>query len=271
MRITQVLERDPGFGVYEVFCDAPASPLSEAEGTGGFSLILPQRGRFTRQVNGTRYLVDNSTSYFELPEQEQRVGHPCDGGDICTVIPVAVDLLTPVADPSEIPVGPLMPSSTIAFQHRALLAAARRADLPVAIDHVVGLITEALSSSRPTKLSARPEASHRWRRIVETAREALANDPSVTLPELGATAGCSPHHLSRIFALVVGCSVSQYRMQLRIALALERLSEGDDNLSLVAAQAGFADHAHLTRAARRLLGETPSSLRSAIQRGGKRA
>jgi AraC-like DNA-binding protein len=56
-----------------------------------------------------------------------------------------------------------------------------------------------------------------------------------------------------------------------MAFALERLGEGEDNLSLVAAQAGFADHAHLTRVATRLLGETPSSLRNAIQRGGKRA
>jgi hypothetical protein len=91
MRTTRLLGRDPNFGVYEVFCEAPAGPLLEPEATTGFTPVLPQRGRFIREVNGTEYLLDDSTGYFELPGQEQRVGHPCDGGNTCTVVTVSAE------------------------------------------------------------------------------------------------------------------------------------------------------------------------------------
>lgn len=271
MRTARLLEADSSFGVYHVSCDAPAGPLSEPEGTSGLTLVLPRAGRFTRHVDGVEYLVDTSTAYFEVPGQEQQIGHPSDGGDICTVVTCSNGLLEPTADPSEVAIAPVMPSSRVVFHHRALLAATDRSDHPAATDHVVGLITEAVRCIRPTELRGRPEAVRRRRQLVDAARQGLADDPSATLPELAAAVGCSPHHLSRIFPLVVGCSVSQYRMQMRIALALGRLEDGEDNLSVIAAEAGFADQAHLARVARRLLGETPSSLKRAIQQGPERA
>jgi AraC-like DNA-binding protein len=57
--------------------------------------------------------------------------------------------------------------------------------------------------------------------------------------------------------------VSTYRRRLRVRAALERLSGGESDLARLAADAGFADHAHLTREMRALLGTTPSALRTA--------
>jgi transcriptional regulator GlxA family with amidase domain len=75
-----------------------------------------------------------------------------------------------------------------------------------------------------------------------------------------------------VFRDEVGVSVSYYRRQLRLRRALEGL---DGSLARVAADAGFADHAHLTREARALLGRTPSELRGevagAVQQAGQRA
>jgi AraC-like DNA-binding protein len=74
--------------------------------------------------------------------------------------------------------------------------------------------------------------------------------------------GCSPHHLSRLFREQTGHALAQFRTALRIELALERLMQGEDNLARVAADLGFADHAHLTRTMRATLGRTPSAMRA---------
>lgn len=60
----------------------------------------------------------------------------------------------------------------------------------------------------------------------------------------------------------VGVPVSTYRRRLRARAALERLSGGETDLARLAADAGFADHAHLTHELRALLGATPSALRA---------
>jgi AraC-like DNA-binding protein len=73
--------------------------------------------------------------------------------------------------------------------------------------------------------------------------------------------GCSPHHLSRLFHRRTGKTLVQHRSELRIHRALDRLREQDATLAEVAADAGFADHAHLSRSFRRFLGVTPSALR----------
>ncbi|WP_372518087.1 helix-turn-helix domain-containing protein [Solirubrobacter ginsenosidimutans] len=53
---------------------------------------------------------------------------------------------------------------------------------------------------------------------------------------------------------------------LRVRAALERLSGGEQDLARLAADAGFADHAHLTREMRALLGLTPSALKREVSR-----
>lgn len=54
-------------------------------------------------------------------------------------------------------------------------------------------------------------------------------------------------------------------MRLRVRAALERLADGEDNLSRLAADLDFADHSHLCRVIRNETGSTPSSLRDALR------
>jgi AraC-like DNA-binding protein len=48
---------------------------------------------------------------------------------------------------------------------------------------------------------------------------------------------------------------------------LERLAAGEPSLARLAADLGFADHAHLTRVVREQLGHTPTQLRHLLQAG----
>ncbi|MEV5570101.1 helix-turn-helix domain-containing protein [Spirillospora sp. NPDC052269] len=72
-------------------------------------------------------------------------------------------------------------------------------------------------------------------------------------------------HLSRVFRRVTGRTITAYRNDLRVRAVLEDLAQGRGTpLAELAAEYGFADHAHLTRTIRRHLGDCPSSLREKL-------
>jgi AraC-like DNA-binding protein len=130
---------------------------------------------------------------------------------------------------------------------------------------VLGLVASVLGAVAPKRVGAgRPSTVHARERVAGNAREALAADPALGLVELARTVAVSPHHLSRVFRDEVGVSITTYRRRLRVRAALERLAGGERNLARLAADAGFSDHAHLTREMRALLGTTPSALQREI-------
>jgi AraC-like DNA-binding protein len=112
----------------------------------------------------------------------------------------------------------------------------------------------------------RPATSLERRRIADAAREALAVDPTLSLLQLARTVAVSPHHLSRVFRAATGETLSHYRNRLRARLALERIADGELSLARLAAELGFADHAHLTRVIRDEAGAPPSRLRHLLRR-----
>ena len=85
------------------------------------------------------------------------------------------------------------------------------------------------------------------------------------LDDLAQAAGVSAYHLSRTFRRVTGLTMSRYRTRLRLRQAMERLAAGEDDLAGLAADLGFADQAHLTRALGAETGTTPAALRRALR------
>ena len=74
--------------------------------------------------------------------------------------------------------------------------------------------------------------------------------------------GCSRFAAYRAFTQAYGIPPSDYQRQLRVRAARRLLSQGVSP-ALAAAQAGFADQAHLTRWFRRYYGGTPGAYRGA--------
>jgi AraC-like DNA-binding protein len=74
--------------------------------------------------------------------------------------------------------------------------------------------------------------------------------------------GYSPYHLSRVFRRETGVSISAYRLRLRTRAAIDRIEQGEENLSRLARELGFSDHSHMTRMIVREAGWTPSAIRS---------
>jgi AraC-like DNA-binding protein len=81
---------------------------------------------------------------------------------------------------------------------------------------------------------------------------------NVPLRQLARAAACSPWHLSKLFRLSMGLTLTQYRTQVRVAQALVRLREGERSLALLAVDLGFSHHSHFTAAFVRIMGAQPS-------------
>jgi AraC-like DNA-binding protein len=84
----------------------------------------------------------------------------------------------------------------------------------------------------------------------------------LTADDLAAAAGCSRYAAYRAFHQAYGLAPSDYQRQLRLHAARRLLSRGVPP-AVAAAEAGFADQAHLTRWFRRYYGITPGAYRGA--------
>jgi len=84
----------------------------------------------------------------------------------------------------------------------------------------------------------------------------------LTADDLAAAAGCSRYAAYRAFRQAYGLAPSDYHRQLRVRAARRLLSRGVSPAT-AAAEAGFADQAHLTRWFRRYYGITPGAYRGA--------
>ena len=79
--------------------------------------------------------------------------------------------------------------------------------------------------------------------------------------ELARALAVSPFHLARVFRATVGRSLHAWRTQVRLRVALERVLDGAD-LMTVALDAGFSSHSHFTQSFRTAFGAAPSTVRS---------
>ena len=105
-------------------------------------------------------------------------------------------------------------------------------------------------------------------RVAATIRELIQDGAAdlsggdLTADDLATAAGCSRYAAYRAFRQAYGLSPSDYQRQLRVRAARRLLSAGVAPAS-AAAEAGFADQAHLTRWFRRYYGVTPAAYRAA--------
>jgi AraC-like DNA-binding protein len=127
-----------------------------------------------------------------------------------------------------------------------------------------GLLVRHASGHGPTAGPA--EAGGSDPRIAARIRELMHDGPTaadLTADDLAAAAGCSRYAAYRAFYQAYGLAPSDYQRQLRVRAA-RRLLCGGVAPARAAAEAGFADQAHLTRWFRRYYGVTPGAYRSAV-------
>jgi AraC-like DNA-binding protein len=142
---------------------------------------------------------------------------------------------------------------------RPVVDALRVQEEAIAIVATVLELRPATRGRRGTTKTAHGELAEAAKDIVvETVTESLSLD------EIASRLNVSAFHLARVFRAETGFSLHQYRKQLRLRLALERLREGATSLTALAFELGFASHSHFTDAFRAEFGVAPSTLREAV-------
>jgi AraC family transcriptional regulator len=87
------------------------------------------------------------------------------------------------------------------------------------------------------------------------------SDRRLTVAEMAKTVGLSESWFANVFKQTTGKTPLQWQLGTRIDIAKKLLMESDLTLVDVAAQLGFSDQAHLTKAFRQIAGETPAAWR----------
>lgn len=137
---------------------------------------------------------------------------------------------------------------------RALAQGRAQVDLP-GPGHVSGGAVQASGMAHAAVVRAR--------RFMAT-RTAAADGLVWSLHDVADASCCSYFHLARLFRTHMGLSLHAYRERLRLAMALQRLDEGEGDLPALAHDLGYSSQSHLGASFRRSVGVTPAQARQAL-------
>ncbi|MFI4986524.1 MAG: helix-turn-helix transcriptional regulator [Alphaproteobacteria bacterium] len=275
----KTLSETPLVALTDVHC-RPESPHCGAEEcTATHRLVFPRSGVFVKHVRGERVVADANHVIFFNACEPYRVSHPVPGGDDCMVLSFADELLIEALGSGEgadgggaVPPfarthGLLDPHRLLVgrrLRHRAKAGTASALELEETALTLLHGIAMAPAEREVGQRRRHREASARLgRERVEATKLLVAGRPEsdLGLGEIARAVASSPYHLARHFRASVGLPIHQYRLRMRLALALERMLDGRGNLLALALDLGFAGHSHFAAAFKQAFGVTPSAFR----------
>lgn len=256
------LAHGSGFTVSDLRILEHTRAWSKPEIMPGHQIVFVRRGLFRLRLRGWRGLVDPLIAYLRDPDDEQQIAHRPGREDACTVL-----TLDDVLAAEVLPVRPatrmVRTSGRVDLAHRRLLALARQGPDEFALSEAVVRLAADVFHQAGELPDGPSRPSHR--RLADAARELLVADPArARFEDLARELAVSRPHLSRVFRQETGESLTGFRTRLRVRAALDRIEAGRTNLAELAADLGFADHAHLTRTMRAELSMPPTSVRKLL-------
>ena len=280
--IFRPLHESPIVSVHDYCCHIARGGPGVEEESDANNIVLMRHGAFSRHFGRRTVTSDVNQAVYFSRESTYRVSHPSDCGDRGTVFTVAPRVLNDIVrelDPSidEHPdqpfrfvTGPC--DSNVFWRHRELVQRLESAESdplePLWADvTALQLVADVLESAFVQRRGARKpkredtHADHADR--TEAAKTYLATRMSerITLDDVARAVHASPFHLARIFQQQTGVPVHRYLTQLRLRASLERLAEGETDITAIALELGFSSHSHFTDTFRREFGKPPSQVR----------
>jgi AraC family transcriptional regulator len=241
--------------------------------------VFPRNAVVIQHRDGQPFIADPTvvTLYNRQQAYERRALSP--DGDRCdwfaiapSVLRAAIGYHDPRAADRQRPIRfthASVDSSTYLAQRRLFVRAATGGDIDVlAMDESVVALLDAvldlayaysarrlaeLSGASASELAA---ATKSW--LLPRVAEPL------TLVGIANAIGCSIFHLCRAFRRATGTTIHGYRDQVRLRLALERIEQGERDLTRLALDLGYSSHSHFTAAFRRNFAAPPSAVRRAF-------
>jgi AraC family transcriptional regulator len=262
---TQYLLQTTIMTVRAVCCRGTCRSRGAQECTDATHLVFPYRGLYLRHVGSDQAVADANHVLFFNRGQDYCVSHPVSGGDASLDLAVAEPVLREL-----VPAQLLNQGGALCFRHQHQRIDARAQVLVALLRHALqsGSIEPLEAESLALTLVCRSVglrtshacgASQVRRRLVDRVKVLLARDLARrwTLAEVAREIGGSPVYLTQVFQQVEGLPLYRYQLRLRLARALDLLTQYDD-LSALAHDLGFSSHSHFTAAFRAAYGRSPS-------------
>ena len=276
------LHQSPLVRVEDYICRTAQGGPGEEERHSANTIVLMRHGVFCKHFGRQSVTADVNHAIFFSKGSTVKVSHPADCGDRGTVFTLAPRVLRDIVrelDPrvDDHPDRPFPfvtgPCDASAFwKHRELVQRIAAQDiqpleplwadvtaLQLSADILEAAFRQAGLIRKPRRAATDREHADR----AEAAKTFLASSLGrrVTLDDVAKAVHTSPFHFTRIFQQRVGVPVHRYLTQLRLRAALERLAEGEDDLTTLALDLGFSSHSHFADAFRKEFGRTPSEVR----------
>ena len=215
-------------------------------------LLVPMDGCFECGLAGQRFTCDAASALWLTPASTYRMRQATAAQRSLLLVLKGGEL----GAPRRVALGPPQRLALAYLRRAASAGRADRIDALALEENLLGLVQRALAAE-PLPRERRPHAA------VERARAYIASDPTRRdgLAQIAAAAFASPFHLARRFRAETGDSLHAFRNRLRLSLALERLRQGEADLSALALDLGFSHHSHFSMAFKRCFGIPPRTLR----------
>jgi AraC-like DNA-binding protein len=257
MRERLVFE-SPIVTIREIVCDAARGHGGAPECNEIPCIAVPLRGCYAVERRRNDIVADANTAAFFYAGAPYRVSHPTDGGDVTMALTFDDATFAGAfgdARPSNAPL-----TAEVQMNVRLLCRRIAGGGDPLAAEEAAAAIACSIARSARVMLSRARSAA------VELAKAFLGDHfrEKILLADVARAARTSPFTLARLFPAATGTTLHSYLLALRHADALHEIAAGANDLSRVAADAGFAHHSHLTKSFSRAFGTTPSQLRSAL-------
>jgi AraC-like DNA-binding protein len=275
--------------VRDVRCRPHSHGRGAEEHSEANDIVFPRTGFFVRHIGRREFPADPNGVLFFRRNESYHVSHPVVGGDDCTALTFAPQILAEAFaayDPhvSDHPHEPFTAAGarcdaatfTLVYRLRALLRAAPNTRITnsslevdeLAVRLVDAVAREAVGDSRAARAAdlRRADTVRAHRDIAENARVVLSKrmcEP-LTLGAIAREVHSTSFHLSRVFERVTGSTIHRYLSGLRLRAALARIADGESNLTALALDLGFSSHSHLTSTFAREFGTPPSRLRAEL-------
>ena len=228
----------------------PQAAWSDAYRPASARLLLPRSDCIEFELHGRRFLCDSLGAVWLTPDATYRMRQPRKGKRSMVLV-----VHEPQAKRGAAEVN-LSAQALLVFARWAALLRTGALDALAFDEDVAALMQVVGGQPHPS-----PRANHA---AVERARALLSADPAsaANLAQIALAACSSPFHLAREFRRQTGSSLHAYRTRLRMALAVDRIAEGERNFSALAADLGYSSHSHFSAVFRRTFGAAPGQVRT---------